>query len=330
MRRREFLPLVLGLALPSAIKPKPAFAEGPSKHVVWISAFPVAQGSGPLGFQSAFLEGMLEQGYVKDRDFAFEVREGKGSSDVARVVEEAIRLRPDVILAPATLEAVTAKQATSTIPIVCPALADAVHLGLIGSEARPGGNLTGIEPYIGGLPAKQIDLAHEVLPTALKIGLLTNEADPKGPPQLKELKSAAQVLGLQIVSVNADRSEEIEPGLQTLAEANVDVVIVLQTNLLLINRATVAASALEKRLATVYGYREHVAAGGLVSYGVDLRWCYRHGAYFVAKILRGAKAGDLPIEFPTSLWLAVNLRTAKSLGLAVAPTLLSRADEVIE
>ena len=109
-----------------------------------------------------------------------------------------------------------------------------------------------------------------------------------------------------------------------------DVVIVLQTNLLLINRAVVAVSALEKRLATVYGYREHVAAGGLVSYGVDLRWCYRHSAYFVAKILRGAKAGDLPIEFPTILWLAVNLRTAKSLGLAVAPTLLGRADEVIE
>src|SRR5262245_20236176 len=297
MRRREFIGLILGLTLPTAIKPKSAFAELPSKRVVWISALPMAQERGTTGFQLACLEGMQNQGYVKDRDFVFEVREGNGSSDLARVVEEAIQLRPDVILAPATLEAVAAKQVTSTIPIVCPALADAVHLGLIGSEARPGGNLTGIESYIGGLPAKQIDLAHEVVPTALKIGLLTNEADPKGPPQLKELKSAAQALGLQIVSVNADRPEAIETGLQTLAKANVDVVIVLQTNLLLINRAAVAASALEKRLATVYGYREHVAAGGLISYGVDLRWCYRRGAYFVVKILRGAKAGDLPIEF---------------------------------
>ena len=325
MRRREFI--VSGVAL--TMWAPGLFAQQPTKRVVWISAFPVARGSGPLGFQSAFLKGMQEQGY-EDRDFAFEVREGKGSPDVARVVEEAIQLRPDVIVAPATLEAVAAKHATSTIPIVCPALADAVHLGLIGSEARPGGNLTGIEPYIGGLPAKQIDLSHEVVPTALKIGLLTNDADPKGPPQHQELKSVAQAKRLQIVSVNADRPEEIETGLQTLAKANVDVVIVLQTNLLLINRAALATSALEKRLATVYGYREHVAAGGLISYGVDLRWCYRRSAYFVAKILRGAKAGDLPIEFPTSLWLAVNLRTAKALGLTMPPTLLGRADEVIE
>jgi putative tryptophan/tyrosine transport system substrate-binding protein len=328
MRRRQFIGLICGLA--TVTKLTPAHAERPSKLIVWISAFPVARGSGPLGFQSAFLKGMQDQGYVEARDFAFEVREGKGPQDVARVVEEAIQLRPDVIVAPATLEATAAKRATSTIPIVCGALADAVHLGLIGSEARPGGNVTGIEPYIGGLPAKQIDLSREVLPTALKIGLLTNNADPKGPPQLQELKLAAQALGLQVVSVNADRPEEIETGLQTLAKSNVDIVIVLQTNLLLINRAAVATSALEKRLATVYGYREHVAAGGLISYGVDLRWCYQRSAYFVAKILQGAKAGDLPIEFPTSLWLAVNLRTARALGLAVAPTLLTRADEVIE
>ncbi len=328
MRRRRFISLICGLA--TAIKLTPAFAQTASKLIVWISAFPVAEGSGPLGFQAAFLKGMQEQNYVQDRDFAFEVREGKGASDLDRVVEEAIQLRPDVILAPATLEAVAAKRATSTIPIVCGALADAVDLGLIGSEARPGGNVTGIEPYVGGLPAKQIDLAHEVLPAAVKLGLLTNEADPKGPPQFQELKSAVQALGLQIVSANADRPDEIEAGLQTLAKANVDVVIVLQTNLLLINRAAIARSALEKRLATVYGYREFVVAGGLISYGVDLRWCYRRSAYLTAKILRGAKAGDLPIEFPTSLWLAVNLRTAKALGLTVPPPLLARADEVIE
>ena len=326
MRRRQFFGLIFSLALLN--KAIHAVAQGRSRLVVWISAFPVSQGSGPLGFQSAFLKGMQEQGY-ENRDFAFEVREGKGSPDVARVVQEAIQLRPDVIIAAATLEAVAAKRATSTIPIVCPALADPVHLGLIGSEASPDGNVTGIEPYVGGLPAKQIELSHEVMPSG-RIGLLTNDADPKGAPQHQELKSAAQALGLQIVSVNADRPEEIETGLQTLAKANVDLVIVLQTNLLLINRAAVAASALEKRLATVYGYREHVAAGGLISYGVDLRWCYQRSAYFVAKILRGEKAGNLPIEFPTSLWLAVNLRTARSLGLTVPPLLLARADEVIE
>src|SRR5262249_42700484 len=156
-----------------------------------------------------------------------------GISDAARVAEEAVRLKPDVIVAGATLEAVAAKKATSTIPIICGALADAVHLGLIASEARPGGNVTGIEPYIGGLPAKQIELARETLPGATKIGLLTNDADPKGPPQLRDLKAAAQALGLEIVSVNADRPEEIEAALQTLANEKVDIVIVLQTNMLL-------------------------------------------------------------------------------------------------
>jgi len=328
MRRRHFIRLICGLATVTTLTS--ARAEKPSKLIVWISAFPIARGSEPLGFMSAFLKGMHDQGYLEARDFAFEVREGRGPQDVARVVQEAIQLRPDVIVAPATLEATAAKQATSTIPIVCGALADAVHLGLIGSEARPGGNVTGIEPYIGGLPAKQIDLSREVIPGARKIGLLANDADPKGPPQLRELKSAAQKLGLQILSVNADRPEEIEAGLQILAKSNVDIVIVLQTNLLLINRKAIAASAVAKRLATVYGYREHVVADGLISYGVDLRWCYQRCAYFVAKILQGTKAGDLPIEFPTSLWLAVNLRTAKALGLTVPPTLLARSDEVIE
>lgn len=218
----------------------------------------------------------------------------------------------------------------SNIPVVCPALADAVHLGLIESEARPGRNVTGIEPYIGGLPAKQIELAQKLLPGAKKIGLLTNNADPKGPPQTLELNSAIAKMGLTIHSANADRPDEIGPAIGRLAEDAVDLVIVLQTNLLLIRRFMISDIALEKRLPTVYGYREHVLAGGLVSYGVDLRWCYRRAAYFVERIIKGAKPSDLPIEFPTSFWLAANVRTAKSLAIELPPDLLVRADEVIE
>jgi putative tryptophan/tyrosine transport system substrate-binding protein len=273
---------------------------------------------------------MQEQGYVKGRDFAYAGQGGHGIPDAARVAAEAIQLRPDIILAPGTLEAVAAKKATSTIPIICPALADAMHLGLIASEARPGGNVTGIEPYIGGLPAKQIELAREILPGASKIGLLTNDADPKGPPQVPDLKAAAQALGLGIVSANANRPEDIEAALQTLADEKVDMAIVLQTTMLLTYRSPIATSALQKRLPTVFGYREHVAEGGLISYGVDLRWCYRRAAYFAVKILRGAAPGDLPIEFPTSLWLAANQQTAKELGIVIPPALLARADEVIE
>jgi len=129
---------------------------------------------------------------------------------------------------------------------------------------------------------------------------------------------------------NAEQPSEIGPALERLAAENVDVVIVLQTNLLLIRRFTIPDITLQKRLPTVYGYREHVLAGGLVSYGVGLRWCYHRAAYFVDRILKGTKPGDLPIEFPTSFWLAANLRAAKSLGVDLPPDLLARADEVIE
>ena len=209
-------------------------------------------------------------------------------------------------------------------------LHDAVHLGLIASEARPGGNVTGIEPYIAGLPAKQIELARKIVPGARRIGLLTNLEDPKGPPQATDLEAAGKALGLTIVAANASRRDNIGNALQALADEKVDIAIVLQANLLLISSEQIATSSLKMNLATVYGYREHVASGGLVSYGVDLRWCYRHTANFVDKILRGAAPGNLPIEFPTSFWLALNLTTARALGITVPPSLLARADEVIE
>lgn len=227
---------------------------------------------------------------MRDCDFAYAERAGNGIVDAARVAEETVQLKPDIIIATSTLEAVAAKNATSTIPIICPALADAVHLGLIASEARPGGNVTGIEPYIGGLPAKQIELAREIVPGARKIGLLTNNGDSKGPPQVSELKAAAQALDLEIVSADVDRPEAIEAALRTLAKEEVDVAIVLQTSLLIVNRLPIARSALQKRLPTVFGYRAHVLDGGLISYGVDLRWCYHRAAYFAVKLLGGRRA----------------------------------------
>jgi putative ABC transport system substrate-binding protein len=180
------------------------------------------------------------------------------------------------------------------------------------------------------LPAKQIELAREIVPTASKIGLLTNLKDPKAPPQAQELEALARALELKTFSADANRPEDIEGALQLLASERVDVVIVLQTSILVANRQEIAALALAKHLPTVYGYREHVVASGLISYGVDLRWCYYRCAFFVDKIPRGIAPGDLPVEFPTKMVLAVNLKTAKALGLEVSPLLLARADEVIE
>jgi len=158
----------------------------------------------------------------------------------------------------------------------------------------------------------------------------TRADDPKAPPQVQELEPTARVLEVKVVSADANRPEDLDNALQALASARVDVVIVLQTSMLISENARIAESALAKRLATVYGYREHVDAGGLISYGVDLRWCFQRGAHFIDKILHGAAPGDLPVEFPTKVVLSVNLKTAKALGLTVPPSLLARAEEVIE
>src|SRR5262249_17238352 len=219
------------------------------------------------------------------------------------LTEEVGGFKAEVILASAVAATVAARKATSTIPIVTPALADAVHLGLIGSEARPGGNVTGIEPYIAGLPAKQIEFAREIVPGASTIGLLTNLKDPKAPPQAQELHASARTANLKIVSADANKPDQIEGALRTLSDERADAVIVLQTSMLLTYSGQIAALALEKkRLPTVHGYREHVVAGGLISYGVDLRWCFYRGAYFVDRILRGTPPGELPIEFPTQMF----------------------------
>jgi putative ABC transport system substrate-binding protein len=274
---------------------------------------------------------MRELGYAEGPNFDMLYRFTDGYQErLPALMEEVIRLKPDVILAAAVIYAVAARKVTSTIPIVTPALADAVHLGLVASEARPGGNVTGIEPYVAGLPAKQIEFAREIVPGASKIGLLTNLKDPKAPPQVQELEASARVAKIKIVSADANEPDELEGALRILSDERVDVAIVLQTSMLLAYGRPIAASALEKRLPTVYGYREHVVSGGLISYGVDLRWCYYRAAYFVDRILHGTAPGDLPVEFPTKMFLAVNLKTARALGITVPPTLLATADEVIE
>jgi putative tryptophan/tyrosine transport system substrate-binding protein len=331
MRRRDFITILGGMAATQVIRPGAVRAgTSPKRPIIGIPAF---FGPSKIGrtFYNQFRQGLQDLGYVLDRDLDIQTRSANGDWDrLPAVEEEILQLKPDVIFAYATLDAVAARKATSTIPIVCAALADAVHLGLIASEARPGGNVTGIEPYVAGLPAKLIELAREIVPSVRTVGLLTNSKDPKGAPQTPELEAAGQAVGLTIVAVDANRPEDIEDALRELANKRVDVVIVLQTGLLVVNAPQIAASALEMRLPTVYGYREQVIAGGLISYGVDLRWCYHRSAYFVDKILHGARPSDLPIEFPTQFPLTVNIRTAKELGVTIPPTLLARADEVIE
>src|SRR5262245_50336845 len=328
--RREFITLLGGAA---AAWPQALLAQATARRpLVAFLAWPSLQGEPISTYIRQFLKGMREFGHVEDRDFEMVYRTAEGHSDrLPKLAAELVQLNPDVIVAPATMQAVAVKKATTTIPIVVPVLADAIGLGLVESEARPGGNLTGVAPYVKGLPAKQLELAKEIVPTATRIGLLDDVTDAKALPQRREIEAAGQLLEVKIVAAEVRTRDDIRSAYEALAIERVVVVVVEQSNMLLNNaRKQIAEAAAAKRLPSVYGYREHVEVGGLVSYGVNLNWCFYRAAYYVDKILKGARPADLPVEFPTKLELVINLKTAKALGLEVPPTLLARADEVIE
>jgi putative ABC transport system substrate-binding protein len=325
MNRREIFALLGGVAV-SPVAARAQVSAG-RKLIACLSAG--AFGRAPL--IAAFQEGMRDLGYFAGRNIDIVYRFAENRPErLAALAEELVQLKPAVIMAPAVVDAVAARNATATIPIVSAALADPVGLGLVASIARPAGNVTGIMPYVEGLPAKQMELAREVVPGASKVGILGNLDDPKAPPQHRELVEAARSLNIRIVAPEVHTPDDLEVAVATLASGHVDVVIALQTVMVLNERDRVAALVAASRLPTVYGYREHVDAGGLISYGVDLSWCGRRAATFVHKILTGTVPGDLPVEFPTQIELVINLKTAEALGLTVPLALLTRADEVIE
>jgi putative tryptophan/tyrosine transport system substrate-binding protein len=243
---------------------------------------------------------------------------------------ELVQQNPDVLVGAAAINAVALKKATNTIPIVIAALADPVELGLIASYARPGGNVTGIMPYVDGLPTKQLELARELVQGATRIGLLDDVTDPKARPQAREIEAAGAKLELKVTAAMVCTSADIGQAYEILSREGAEVVVVEQSSMLLGARQEIAEAAAAAKLPTVYGYHEHVEAGGLISYGVDLDWCFRREAYYVDKIVKGAKASELPVEFPTTLELWVNLKAAKALGLSISPNLMVQAAKIIE
>ena len=328
MRRRQFITLIGG----AAAWPFVARAQVTRKHpLIGRLSFGSRDTLLIVRYINGFLSGMRELGYVEGRDFDMTYAMADFHADrLPQVTAELVKLAPDIIVAGATLEAVAAAKATATIPIVVGALAEPVALGFATSDARPTGNVTGIMPYVKGLPAKQLELAREVVPGATRIGLVDDVTDPKAHPQRQEIEAAGRSLEIEIVPAEVRTAADIDAAYQALASAGVRVVVVEQSNMLVNASKTIAEAAASKRLPTVYGYREHVEAGGLVSYGINLDWCQHREAYYVDKILKGTKPSDLPIEFPTNVELVINLKTAKALGITVPSSLLVRADEAIE
>jgi putative tryptophan/tyrosine transport system substrate-binding protein len=325
MRRRQFIALLGGVsAWPQAV-----LAQTRKRPLVgWLYYSRNELAARYLGL---VLDGLRELGQIEGRDFEMVYRSADGLVErLPRAAEELVQLNPNIIIASATIQAVAAKKATDTIPIVVPVLADPVGLGFVASEARPGGNVTGIAPYVKGLPAKQLELAREVVPGATRIGLVDDVNDAKAHPQRREIEAGGKELEIKIVPAEVRTASDIGSAYEALAAGGVEVVVVEQSSMLIVARKEIAEAAAAKKLPTVYGYREHVEAGGLISYGVNLNACFHRAAYYVDKILKGTKPGDLPVEFPTNIELVINLKTAKALGLEVPPTLLARADEVIE
>src|ERR1700730_2425147 len=325
MRRRKFI------ALLSAVSAWPQAVLAQTRKRPLVGWLYYSRNELAARYLGLVLDSLRELGQIEGRYFEMVYRSADGLVErLPRAAEEVVQLNPDIIIASATIQAVAAKKATDTIPIVVPVLADPVGLGFVASEARPGGNVTGIAPYVKGLPAKQLELAREVVPGATRIGLVDDVNDPKAHPQRREIETAGKELEIKIVPAEVRTASNIGSAYEALAAGGVEVVVVEQSSMLIVARKEIAEAAAAKKLPTVYGYREHVEAGGLISYGVNLNSCFHRAAYYVDKILKGAKPGDLPVEFPTHIELLINLKTAKALSLEIPPTLLARADEVIE
>jgi putative ABC transport system substrate-binding protein len=279
-----------------------------------------------------FRQGLRELGWVEGQNIAMEYRFAEGRYDrLPDLAAELVRLRVDLIVAVPTAAVVAAKNATATIPIVMISVGDPVGLGLVASLARPGGNATGLS-YSAGLEifSKQLELLKETVPKVRRVAVLSNPAHPAHPLQIREVNIAARSLGLQLQLLEARGPNEFDGAFAAMAKERVEALLVVVDAMFILHRTRLADLAARSRLPAVYGTRESVEAGGLMSYGPSVRDLFRRSATFVDKILKGAKPGDLPVEQPTQFELVINLKTAKALGLRIPQSLLQRADEVIQ
>jgi putative tryptophan/tyrosine transport system substrate-binding protein len=327
MRRRDFFALLGGAVatLPNSVAAQPR-ARRPLVAML-VSGTP----DGWSAYVQAFRRGLQKLGYIEGRDLDIVDRYSDG--DPARLpalAVELVKLKPDVIVTTSTSGALAAKQATTAVPIVSALLTDPIGYSLAASEARPGGNVTGIEYTLKGLTGKQLELARDVIPRTSSVGLLVQMKSASNPPQRRDAEAAANASGIRLVPIDVDLADQLGTAFQAYAREQVDWVVVPGDSLFASERDQIAALAISLRLPTIFALREHVAAGGLISYGIDIAANHERAAYYVDKILKGANAGDLPIEFPTKLALTINLKTEKALGLTVPPTIIARADEVIE
>jgi putative tryptophan/tyrosine transport system substrate-binding protein len=279
---------------------------------------------------ASFVQRLRELGWIEGRTVAIEYRWAEGrSSRAAEIAAEFVRLKVDIIVTYSTPPVLAAKQATSVIPIVFAVAGDPIGANLVASLARPDGNVTGLSVQQPDVAGKKLELLREVVPGLRHLAIMANTGNPGVMLEMGEAQAAARTLGLEAITVEIRRAEDIAPGFDAL-KGRAEALYVCTDPLVVTNRARIHTLAMGARLPTIYNSREYVEAGGLMSYGPNFSDHWRRTAEIVDKILRGAKPGDIPVEQPTKFDLIINLTTAKVLGLEISPTLLARADEVIE
>jgi putative ABC transport system substrate-binding protein len=325
-RRREFISLVGGAAATWSLM---ARAQQPAMRVLGILSNP-SRSAQPAGFAS-FHRGLKDAGYVEGQNVAIEYRFADGQVDRLRALAaDLVHRKVDVLVAMANSAALVAKAATTTIPVVFLIGGDPVKLGLLESPNRPGGNITGVSFFLTQLESKRLGLLHELVPQATEIAVLINPTQPAASDQENEVREAARALGLDVHIVHAASESDLEPAFATCAQLRAGGLLVTSDPFFNVANKQIIALAARNAIPAIYEFREYVAIGGLASYGSSPTEAFYQTGVYAGDILGGAKAADLPAVQTTKFELAINLKTAKLLGLEVPPNLSARADEVIE
>jgi putative ABC transport system substrate-binding protein len=327
MDRRRFLVTSMVGALAA-----PLGAEAQSVSRVYRIGFLIAASPSAVPTRiEAFRRGIHALGYVEGSNLIIELRSAEGRPDrLPALAAQLVSLNVDVIVTAGPMDTRAAKDATSAIPIVMTWDQDPVGSGFVASLARPGGNITGLSSVAPEMSGKQLELLKEVVPRLSRVAFLGNSTEPGNAQALREIQAAARSFKVQLQHLDVRRPEDIDTAIRAASRDRAHAILVLTSPVTGAHRGRVTALAAEHRLPTIYHRRQFVEDGGLMSYGVNQEDLDRRAAMYVDKILKGAKPADLPVEEPTKIELVINLRTARALGLTIPPSLLARADQVIE
>ena len=325
--RRE---LLIALGAGALAAPFASFAQQQPAKVPRIGFLGASSASGIASRLEAFRAGLRDLGYEEGRNIFIDFRWAEGKYErLPGLAAELVRLNVDVLVSQGTPATLAAKRATTTIPIVMPAVGDAIATGIVASLARPGGNITGSTFFGPELNAKRLEFLKEALPRITHVAVLLNPDNPGVRPNLQAMELTAKLLNVRLQRFEVRGRDEFENAFSVMAKRRVEAIAIPEHSIFVANAGLIADLAAKQRLPSA-GQKEFAEAGGMIGYGANFLELYRRAGYFVDKILKGAKPGDIPVERPTKFELVINLKTAKALGIKIPQSLLQRADKMIE